>query len=771
MPFKINSENRSKKTSSEIINEYQNIFSELIKLKNIIIGTKKSNGKKSKILEYLLEPNLINADIIRNRICKIFDMENNEEIFAYLLNEIKNIFENNQSNKNSNEVQTKLKLYFYRILQELCFFISPSIIYYANSNNKNDLSFKYFNEYLLYDNDCSKDSFICYIYVFNLFDIVYETYGFDKKPLLSISSKKKLLTLIEVLQFQYIFPYDFFIKKILENNCDYCLYEIFSTYNLSLKELYNLSNYILTINSNFVQPSIIEKILKDKDILKNIDDKTKILLIEKIMINYSLNEKNTKAREKELLSYYSILSNNIELITIEYTINWTGLNNLYNNYNNKKLYDKCIHILTSINNTSIINKYIDNKLIVNLIDNVPFSKLGEISNIVKSNKNFINFTLQKYKNKNEYLKLIKMLKVGKGEYDSYFDELCINNFLQNKIYSCIENSFDILVDYGLINEKIYNKLICKLMKRIYSDNCVKKNENNNIIPLDEDECQNDENSNNMLKKTKEKNEEKKKSKKIVLSSLDKDKILYLYHLADLKNYNLSKNNQISFKRIFGDISFINYNLNYNAFIPKDKFGPVDPFCLTINKETQKVVFVDNIKSLQDNITFFSKSKYIGIDTEWRQNFELNMKEYTSIIQLANYSETCILIVDILKVKDDEKFISLFEKNFKNKIFIGFNFNSGDLERFNDNFQKFFKEAEVIDLIDIYQQIFLEKASSLKDMCQKILEKSLCKYEQCSNWENRPLKQAQLHYAAMDALVCVKLYKKLMNENNDDVIMY
>ena len=125
----------------------------------------------------------------------------------------------------------------------------------------------------------------------------------------------------------------------------------------------------------------------------------------------------------------------------------------------------------------------------------------------------------------------------------------------------------------------------------------------------------------------------------------------------------------------------------------------------------------------------------------------------------------------MKVKDDEKFISLFEKNFKNKIFIGFNFNSGDLERFNDNFQKFFKEAEVIDLIDIYQQIFLEKASSLKDMCQKILEKSLCKYEQCSNWENRPLKQAQLHYAAMDALVCVKLYKKLMNENNDDVIMY
>ena len=49
------------------------------------------------------------------------------------------------------------------------------------------------------------------------------------------------------------------------------------------------------------------------------------------------------------------------------------------------------------------------------------------------------------------------------------------------------------------------------------------------------------------------------------------------------------------------------------------------------------------------------------------------------------------------------------------------------------------------------------------MCKEVLGINLCKYEQCSFWENRPLKQSQLHYAAIDALVCVSLYKKINNK--------
>ena len=72
----------------------------------------------------------------------------------------------------------------------------------------------------------------------------------------------------------------------------------------------------------------------------------------------------------------------------------------------------------------------------------------------------------------------------------------------------------------------------------------------------------------------------------------------------------------------------------------------------------------------------------------------------------------------------------------------------------------FKQSTIIDLIDIYQHKFLEKAPSLKDLCLRFLGNKLCKYEQCSNWDNRPLKKRQLHYAALDAIVCISLYKKL-----------
>ena len=121
-----------------------------------------------------------------------------------------------------------------------------------------------------------------------------------------------------------------------------------------------------------------------------------------------------------------------------------------------------------------------------------------------------------------------------------------------------------------------------------------------------------------------------------------------------------------------------------------------------------------------------------------------------------------MIIDLIKIKTDEQFLYSFIECFKDKKFIGYAFNSSDMDYFNEKLQKMFQNTVIIDLIDVYQHKYLEKAPSLKEKRKKFLGNKLCKYEQCSNWDNRPLKKSQLHYAALDAIVCLSLYKKMTN---------
>ncbi|VVB00487.1 unnamed protein product [Arabis nemorensis] len=181
-----------------------------------------------------------------------------------------------------------------------------------------------------------------------------------------------------------------------------------------------------------------------------------------------------------------------------------------------------------------------------------------------------------------------------------------------------------------------------------------------------------------------------------------------------------------------------------------------------------VVWVDEVNELRKATSFLEGCKVVGIDCEWKPNYLKGSKpNKVSIMQIG--SDSKIFILDLIKLYNEaseilDNCLSQILHSYRT-LKLGYNFQCdirqlarsyGDLECF--------KRYDM--LLDI-QNVFKEPCGGLSRLTKKILGVDLNKTRRNSDWEQRPLTQNQLEYAALDAAVLIHIFRHVRDHPPHD----
>ncbi|KAG8649627.1 hypothetical protein MANES_08G112700v8 [Manihot esculenta] len=194
-----------------------------------------------------------------------------------------------------------------------------------------------------------------------------------------------------------------------------------------------------------------------------------------------------------------------------------------------------------------------------------------------------------------------------------------------------------------------------------------------------------------------------------------------------------------------------------ACLPHDRYLQLDELVV------DDLGWVDEVDRLCDATSHIEGCKVVGIDCEWKPNYEKGSKpNKVSIMQIA--SEEKVFIFDLIKLFEDVPdvldncLIRILQSPRILKL--GYNFQC-DIKQLAHSYGelKCFKHYEM--LLDI-QNLFREPRGGLSGLAKKILGVGLNKMRRNSNWEQRPLSRNQLEYAALDAAVLVHIFHHIHN---------
>ena len=168
----------------------------------------------------------------------------------------------------------------------------------------------------------------------------------------------------------------------------------------------------------------------------------------------------------------------------------------------------------------------------------------------------------------------------------------------------------------------------------------------------------------------------------------------------------------------------------------------------------KIVVVDSPEKFTGIIARLAKQKVLGFDTETRPSFRKGRKNKVSLIQLSTGNLACLFRINKIGIPDQLADILADPGIVKAGVAI-----HDDL-RFLKNIRKFEPDG-FVDLQKFVKEFGID-SSGLKKLSAIILGFRISKRQQVTDWEASELTEAQQVYAATDAWVCYKIYRKLIN---------
>lgn len=157
-----------------------------------------------------------------------------------------------------------------------------------------------------------------------------------------------------------------------------------------------------------------------------------------------------------------------------------------------------------------------------------------------------------------------------------------------------------------------------------------------------------------------------------------------------------------------------------------------------------------------------EQEHIGFDAEYRCTSTKYEQLGVALVQMSTGKE--IFLIDFIKLENELKFIEFFKQLLSNPKHVIVGHSVASDIKYIERTMKIEAVEGVIDIAKLFKEKFPNEAqTSLAFMTHFMIGKYLSKYEQRSNWNRRPLKKTQAHYAALDAQVCLILFQMLKEQ--------